>query len=345
MRKFLATLTLLLLFIFLPTQSFATTIQGPAPHFINEDDIRISKEVNGETILIGTNISVDAPINGDVLIIGDNVSIAAPINGDLRVVGSQTEIESQVSGSFAFISEKVVITSVGEVSKDAYGISQGFSLYGRVGGDLNLGYAKDANILIDGNVAGNIHYLNSIPNLTDKSFLGGKLVQTDTSKVEENEEFMRLKVIIGKIIHSLSLILMGLLIINFFPKIFEKGLNSYTKNISQNLLYGLLSLVLIPLVIILLLASVIAAPIALVITGIVIFLIYIAPLYPAMFIGKKLLPNAKGVLIQLICGIFIFDVISMGPYIGSILYMFSIITFLGLVLKFLLGLRGKKISK
>lgn len=334
MRKLLLSLILgFALSLCLLTPSQATTINGPAPHFVTEDNIEINSEVNGDIILIGQNIKVTDPINGDLFVIAENVLIDAPINGDLRAIASTIEVQSTVSGSFAFISEKVSIPVTGEIRTDAYGIASKFALYGRIGRELNLGYADNADILIEGNVVGNIHYLNSMPNITDEAFLGGKLVQTDVSDFEMNEQDMRLQIILGKILHSLSLIFITVLLTRFFPKIFAKGFELYKKNIQQNLIYGILSLVIIPFILFILLVSAIGIPVALIGIALIIFLIYISPIYIATFIGQKILPNARGVLIQSICGIFIFDVISMGPVIGSILYLAGIITFIGLIFK------------
>jgi hypothetical protein len=346
MKKLLIISTFVLaLFAINSSQTFATTIEGPAPHFVNEDNVKINDEVNGDTFLVGQNVVISKPINGDLYVIAENVVIDAPINGDLKVAATNVEIKSQVSGSFAFIADKVLITPLGEISKDAYGLASEFNLYGRVGGDLNMGYADEANILVEGNVAGNIHYLNSIPNITSKAFLGGKLVKTNPNDYQVKEENRRFSEIIQKIVHSLSLIFIVMLALRFIPKKFGSAFGLYKSNFGKNILFGLLALFAFPLIIILLAVSLIGLPIALLSTALLFFALYIAPIYPAMWIGQKLLPNSKSILMQAICGIFIFDVVSMGPVIGSLILTFSIITFLGLVLKILLGLRSTKISK
>ncbi len=335
---------ILILFYINPFNAYAISISGPAPHFIAEEIIDVKNEVNGEMLLIGQNITITKPINGDLFLIGENIYIDAPIKGDVRIIASSVEIKSRISGSLGFIAEKVLIPTTGEIDADAYGISSKFALYGRIGRDLNLGYAENSDILVEGNVAGNIHYLNNIPNLTSNSFLGGKLVKTDTSDFKSTEKDIRLQIILGKILHSLSLILIAILILKFFPEKFIKGFDLYSKNILRNLFYGVLAFLVFPLVLLELSISIIGIPIALLSSAIIMFLFYISPIYPAAFIGQKLLPQSKSTLIPIVCGILIFDVISMGPVVGSVLYTFSIITFLGLVFKTLLDLPHKKAS-
>lgn len=346
LKKIFATLLLTSIFLLVSQPAFATNISGPAPHFVSEDNIEVTHEVNGDTFLVGQNIVISESINGDLFIIGDKVSISAPINGDLRIIASSIDIKSYITGSLAFISEKTLINSIGEIEKDAYGITSKFNLYGRIGGDLNLGYSENSEILVDGKVLGNIHYLDKLPSLTKDAFLGGEIIKTSTPNFESTQENRRLQIIIQKIFHSLSLIFIAFIVIKLPKNIFVKGFESYKKTFKKNLLLGLFYMLIIPLILIALTISIIGIPVALIAFAELMFLIYISPIYVGTFIGSKILPNSKSILLQTICGIFIFDAISMGPIIGSLLYLISIIVFLGFIIKTFLGLyAGRKTRK
>lgn len=330
------------LFLFPQSVQAVSVTPGPAPHFVSEESIEINRQVNGDTFLVGENVAITSPVDGDLFIIANKVLISAPVNGDVRVISSDIQIQSMINGSFAFIAEKVLVTSIGEISSDAYGISSKFNLYGRIGGDLNLGYADQADILIDGNIVGNVHYLNTSPNITGQAFLGGELVETDISQFETSEKDVRLYVILQKVIHSLSLIFIAFLFTRFFGSQFTKGFESYKRSFAKNILFGFLGFLVFPLIIIALFISIIGVPLALISLAVFAFLIYIAPIYLGTFIGTKLLPNSKNILIQTICGIFIFDAISMGPFIGGLLYAVAILTFVGHIFRSMSYLKNRK---
>lgn len=315
-----------------PTQTFAVSLNGPVPNFAAEEEIYLNNNVKGDTFLIGQSITVNKPIDGDLFIIGESVSITAPVDGDVRVLASRLEIRDIISGSLSFITEKTYISAIGEIEKDAYGVTSDFTLSGRVGRELNLVFTDNSNTLIEGNIAGNFYYSGEIePNITDKAFVGGSVNKYSIAEIKPTENEQKIQFILGKIWHSLSLIFIAWLFLIFKQKGFEKLFKQYKKEISANSLYGILALLVVPLALILMAVTLIALPLALISGSLLFFVAYISPIFPATFIGQKLLPDSKNLLVQIAVGIFIFDVVSIGPGLGVILYFFSIVTVLGLI--------------
>src|SRR5690606_12948553 len=103
------------------------------------------------------------------------------------------------------------------------------------------------DILIEGNIVGNIHYLNRSPIISEKAFVGGELVKTNIPDMKDIEQELRLHTIIAKVLHSLSLILIFILIMRFFPNKFKKTFEQYKNNISKNILLGFLAMLIFPI--------------------------------------------------------------------------------------------------
>jgi hypothetical protein len=324
----------ILLIAFTPSSARAQVLNQESPYFQIDEDISISNEIIGEAYIIGNSITINSPIDGDLFAIADKVTVNAPINGDLRVIASKSlDIRSNISGSVSFVTPNVYISPIGEVDQDVWGITQKINVEGRIGRDLNLRLAPNADIRIDGKILGDFFYSDSRPNITSKAVVEGKsekiTLNTNSGQAE------RISSVVSRLFHSLSLILIGLLALRLKPEWIREGYYIFKLKFSRNIIRGFITLLLAPPLVVLLVFSLFGIPLALFIVALLSFVIYISPLLPSIWIGDKIFNRNEISWIQITIGILIFDIITMIPIMSTALYALSIISFTGLVSRYI----------
>ncbi|MBI2011381.1 hypothetical protein HYS91_01300 [Candidatus Daviesbacteria bacterium] len=353
------------------------TIVLPKDQIINKDyfamgeSITISGTINGDAYLAGGNILVEGDINGDLLVAGGSVNIRGKVSNDLRVGGGQVNITGEVGrnitvfGGVVNISDSAVIggsivSGAGSlnifapVPKDITAGAGQLTLASTVSGDVLAGVGK-LMLTSNANVAGDIKYFSSDPlDLQPGATISGEIRQLSFPKERLDKEKIAGQIarfgFFVKLFSALSLLIIGVLLINLVPIYTQKNVNLISERPWLSLFVGFLALILTPFLIFVLLITIVGLPLALILLVIYLILLYISPLFIMMLIGQKLmdLTNRKiNLSIAFIVGLIIYEVLTLIPVIGWIIMFVSILVGMGAILierkRFYISLKDKKL--
>ncbi|OGH22666.1 MAG: hypothetical protein A3F31_01355 [Candidatus Levybacteria bacterium RIFCSPHIGHO2_12_FULL_38_12] len=320
----------------------AEVISKEAPYIEVSNDVSIQENKNTDVYVIGDNINVEREIVGDFFAIGKKITINSPIKGTAHLVAEQITVNAPISGSLLYLADNVYISSLGEIEKDAYGFTNKLVLDGRIGQSLNLNSKSTSTI--SGKIIGDLYYSGSKPEILENSFINGQVIET--MKNQNIESSNRFDLIISKILHSLTIILVGFILFRINKDKLSEIVVSYKTGFARNILIGIVSLILIPVIVIALLVSIIGFPIGLFITFLAIFAGYFGYVIPALALGQKVFEKRPLGILQLITGVLLLDILTVTPIIGSTLSIIIVVSSIGLVVnKFVLKPKSEKRKK
>lgn len=269
-------------------------------YFKSGEKVLISEEIPGDAYLAGDRVEVLNRVKGDALIAGGNVVVGGEIDQDLRVVGGKVRLTGKVGRNVTI-----------------------------VGGDVIV----DEKAQIEGNLA----------------LVGGKVSVSDQAQVtgrsyvftppegqnppEMRQVFQALSRVIKtgflviSVISWLSTLLLGLLLVTFFPKTVQVMLTTTEKQLGKSLLWGLLGSIVVPILALLAMLTVIGLPLGLVLMVSLFMGWYIAKLVAMIFLGSFLMQKLNGQKIKLfekkpglytsfLLGLVIFLVLELVPFLG-----------------------------
>ena len=336
MNKFKLILSILFTFVFgfFGTRiTNAEVISKEAPYIEVSNDVSIQENKNTDVYVIGDNINVEREIVGDFFAIGKKITINSPIKGTAHLVAEQITVNAPISGSLLYLADNVYISSLGEIEKDAYGFTNKLVLDGRIGQSLNLNSKSTSTI--SGKIIGDLYYSGSKPEILENSFINGQVIET--MKNQNIESSNRFDLIISKILHSLTIILVGFILFRINKDKLSEIVVSYKTGFARNILIGIISMILIPIIVIALFVSIIGFPIGLFIIFLAIFAGYFGYVIPALALGQKVFEKRPLGILQLITGVLLLDILTMTPIIGSTLSIIIVVSSIGLLMnKFIL---------
>lgn len=324
----------------------AEVISNESPYIEVSDNITLDSKRVGDVYVIAEEINVQNEIDGDFFAVGKKITVNSPINGDARLIAEQITINAPINGSLTYLSTNIYISSLGEIEADAYGFTSKMIHDGRIGRNLSLNNAEDSLSKIAGKVIGNVYYSGAKPETLDGAFINGQIIES--FEIQNQESNQRLDLIISKIFHSLTMILVGFIFLKLSPKSLDLFSTEYKSNLGKNILYGIGTFILFPLATILLFVSIIGFPIGISLVAFIIALSYFGFLIPALSLGQKIFDKRPVGMLQIITGVLVLDILTMTPYIGSTLSTIIVVSSIGLVARMLLGkvsLKAKKSKK
>ena len=344
MKKIRGLLLTLLMTLLFTANIFAEHIDSASNSFNFNDIINITKEIKGDTYILGRNISIEEIIGGDVIGMGETVNInSKEVNGNIRCISRVLNINSKNIKN---------ITSTGQViniGKDT--TAQGVYLSGEeinFKGKCEGFYATGGTIIINGNIDGDL-------NVTCDEFIIAKngnitgsikvnspkepivnsnvsINDIDYTKIENDKYENKFKSLIGfgTLISILASLLIGIIIYSIFKKFFTSSDKVLMNEPFTVALSGIGSLLVIPIISILLFITIIGLPLG-IITFIMYFIVlYLSPTIMGIVTGRLIFKD-KNPYLQLLGGIIIIRLLSLIPFIGGITWVLSGVIVQGLI--------------
>lgn len=319
-----------------PTKSEAKILMDTSPYVEIEETINFNKNIDTNLILIGTNVYLNGNINGDVTIISNNTTVEGKINGDLRVISLYAEIKGMISDSLIFFTKDIITTSISDIEKDAYGITQSISHDGRIGRNLNLGFSPNTIIKIDGKILGNLIYTDSRPIITNEAYILGETIKIDNPlKGDYSQKDLREFIIFSKIFHSIILIIIAGFLLSVRKSRYQAIVDDFSKDILKKSLSGFGFLFISLFFCTLLFLTFFGIPLALSIIGVFYILYFISFIFAAGYISKRIFSKDHLTIAKIGISIVILDVITIIPVIGNVILLMVYLLFLGQIAKYL----------
>jgi len=323
-------------------------------YFAGGEEIQVSGTVNGDAYIGGGKIRVDGTVNGDLLVTGGDVNISGTVSQDIRVVGGQVTFSGKVGGNLTVAGGNIVIADSAEVDGNLVIGAGNAEIAGTVAGDVTAGVG---NLVISGKIGGDVTAGASRLNLTSKSQIGGNLTYwSDTEARIDNTDSVagnidynktpgvakrrieRVKVpalkvqYAGKIYSFVTSLLVGLLLLHFYPKYIQKTTTTLRKRPLTALGVGFLALFFTPLVIFFVLITIIGIPLSLILLAAYLVYVYLAKIYFAFWLGTIVAEKTKQKLQTgwiMVFGLLLYYILTLIPVVHGLTVFFAILFGLG----------------
>ncbi|HNR43963.1 MAG TPA: hypothetical protein PKH80_02250 [Methanofastidiosum sp.] len=279
--------------------------------FISGDQVTINGNINGDLFAAGGEVVVNGNVTGDAYVAGGNATINGQITGGLVLVAGQANVSGKTGKILAGCGDlaikgntdkiiaaagNVKIYSTSVVERYAYINTGGFENQGTINGELNL----SAEQLIEKGNVGTFNY--------QKSTAG-----------EDFSKGMRSLGAILSILGAIGMLVLGILLIHLFPKLFFTIEKEVEKDSIVRTIIGFLLIIATVIVGIILAVTIIGLPIAAILGMFFIMALMTSGLfvsyYAGNFITKKLNINTSEIGIFII-GFVILAVLKLIPVLG-----------------------------
>ncbi len=365
--KFLLTAAIFVSFFAFVTKSYATEPQRnivlPKDTVVNHDyfaagdTVTISGTVNGDAYVAGGIVVVEGTINGDLLAGGGTITVTGKIRDDLRVAGGRIVISGDIGRNVTTVGGDVTVADQAVINGSFAGGVGNLSIFSPIKKDVNIGAG---NALIANTVTGDINAGVGQLSFTPKASVGGSLTywsdtqaelassqiagkviryiperKTQDIKPARPAVFFTTLFILFTGIGFLSSLATGFLLIVFLPGFINSASKNVTLRPIQSFGVGLITVILSPFIIITLFLTIIGIPLAVLISGVMLILMYISKIIFSIAFGQKilmLLDKKARIGWSLLLGLTAYYVLTIIPIVGFIFWMGAGLTGLGALL-------------
>jgi cytoskeletal protein CcmA (bactofilin family) len=327
-------------------------------YFAAGDVVNVSGTVNGDVYAFGKQVNVDGVVNGDVIAAGGSVNISGKVSSNVRAAGGQIIISADVGRNLTIGGGSVDLTDSAKIGGNAI-IGAGnvtiaslingdarvgagdLTLSGKIGGDLDTA-AGSLTLSRGSQVDGNVTY-RSDENATIDSgaIVSGKIIKRAPSAESswsmpggKTTEMVQGIFARGRILSLIFTLILGSILVHFFPKFMSGGVDKLNENPSGILGRGFLIFILIPVIMILFGITIIGIPIALIILVLYLIAIYVARMiaifWLGIFISEKVGKMERDILAFTI-GLVAYTILRYIPVVSGITALFTAFFGLGAV--------------
>lgn len=250
---------LLILVMFLATPAFALSNDL----FRADDSVSVSDDLNGSSFIAGNSVEIDSKVNG-MLFSAGNVVNQSGESDYLFTAGNIVRVDSQKARD-AFIAGSEVNIKSSLFERDLYVAGAKVTYDSEAGRNVYIG---GSDVVISGTVNGNLTIYAENITIEKSAKIIGELKYTEDSKasIDDNAKIGSIKKIKGekagavvevkptfttKLMNSIfslaNSLILGLLLMLIFPKLFESISNLKSDTILSNLAFGALTLIVLPI--------------------------------------------------------------------------------------------------
>lgn len=318
-----------------------TIVKGPV--FKANDIITFNQTVDGDVFLFASDVTVNATISGDLIIFAGQAKVNGTINGDLRVAAGQVDVSATVNDDATLAAGQITISPPSTIKNTLTTASGAIGFNGQVGNNTWLN-AGQINVMPLASFGGDLKiYHQSKPNIDSQAKISGDLItkQIDSEDKTQGKEYIfnQSKVVkkltafmvVQKLIAISIEILIGALFIVLMPKLSKKLTKLSQMKPPQNIGWGFLTLITVPVASILLFISLIGIPLAVFTLLLYGFAFYLARVLAGLSLGSNLLKDKtfKKPYHSLALGLVLLSLLKLVPFIGWLAYFFFILNGLG----------------
>lgn len=301
-------------------------------------DVDIRGTINGDVFCAGQNVRIDATVHGDVICGGQNVTIKGQVNGNIRAAGQTVTVDAQVERSLTAAAQSFFLDSSANIRNDATITGDTLNINGTIGRDATIS-ASEVNL--KGDVGRNVEAGVGMLNLVEGAVIGGDLNYTSKNDAylpngiqiagevnkhvpEKADGTVLWGISAGVYLYTLAVfLLLGLLIVLFFPQAVRRTGDVARKHFGKTLLTGFLASIIVPIVSVALGVTFIGLPLAIMLI-VVLGLIMVATIpIAAYFYAKLLFKKVKNTVGLMVIGTLILVTLLFVPFVGFALAIVS----------------------
>lgn len=322
--------------------------------FKTDDNINLSKEILGSSFTAGNNIDLNSDIEGIGFSFGDNININSQLEY-LITAGNNINVRGTVTKDVIIAGNVINLYEDSNIGRDVIIGANEVNIYGKIGRNVKI-YASTINFK-NTKIAGKVELNATNINIDKNTIINGTLKHNTDAKVDnqsdhigkittyenENHKITFADQILNKAISYTSMLMIFLVLALLAPKVFEKlnnQLNSFEATTPFKwFVLGFFSLILAPFIVLLLFSSVIGVYLGILLLVLFIIAICLVNIFISYIIGRlvlqKLLKKDDNILISGFIGMIILYIISLIPYINTIVAFISLFVGLGIILSLL----------
>lgn len=319
----------------------AETIKGPI--FKAEEVINFNDTVDGDVFLLSGDVTVNATISGDLIVLAGQADINGTIDGDLRVAAGQIDLGATVNDDVTLAAGQIKTTPTTQIKNTLTAAGGAINLNGQVGDNAWL-TGGQINILSNAQLGNDLKIFHQQdPVIDPQATIFGDLItkQIDPQETESGKNFnfsqnkmvkkVTAFVAVQKLVALSIEILIGALLIVLMPKLSKLLIKLNQLKPPQNIGWGFLTLITVPVASILLFISLIGIPLAVFALMLYGFAIYLARVLAGLSLGNNLLKDKqfKKPYHSLALGLVVLSLLKLVPLVGWLAYFFFILNGLG----------------
>lgn len=326
---------------------YADTLDSASNKFFTNNNINETLDAQSDVYAIGNNLKFAGKVEADILAAGNNITIETEsVGGSIRVAGATILINSNVERNINAVAASVEIKE-GTKAKGIYVAS----------GDVNFnGEAEDLfvnadTVTINGTVTGNVKVNCSKLIIGENARVDGTfevrgeeepiiLGDFDSSKITfdkiitdyDNESLFAGINIAGKIISLITAIIFCILITLFCSRYNNRACEKLEHRGWLPFLIGFATLIVLPIAAVLLCITIVGIPISVISLIIYGILIYLAPVFTGIILGRFILKNMNEYLSAIIFTLIV-KIITFIPYVGGVSLFICVLLSLGVFIQ------------
>jgi len=301
---------------------FLFSLPAAALYVQTGDEVELARGtiINDNLFVAAGDIDVAGIIRGDVIAFGGEVKISGQVDGNVFVAGGDVTITGRVRHDLLVGAGDVIVEKNARIGKDAFVGAGNATISGLIGRDLKVG-AGTLNITDSARIYGKVDYSADNAIISDNA----RIVGVVTALAKPNVG-ARVGKTIGPlnlawlIISFLAIFIVGVLIVLYLPNQVKIITDEMTKKFWWCLLWGLISVIVIPIVAGLLLATMIGIPLAVLLLFVYGFGIYIHGIFSGVLIGQAVFERfgqkKLHIIWALLLGLIIIQLLGWIPLIG-----------------------------
>ena len=305
------------------------------------------------------DVNITTPVEGDVFVVtSGNVTIDTDISGNAFICANTVTIGeySLIEASLFNASNSLILS--GDVGINVYNISRNFTLSGNVDCDV---FSSSAKSNLDGCISGNVNISSENITISDELSIEGDLNysskeqitipentvkgSTNFASINEDTEVSTLTKINAFLTSVLSLAVLAIVLFVIGKWLNCKFISTYpdlVKNLPKSLLYGFLTLIVVPVISLILLICGVTINLAFILTALYLVLLLIASSIVIVILSKLVAEklnvkfekanNTLLTILSIIVLSIVYKLIQLIPVLGSITIFAFLIIGIGILI-------------
>jgi cytoskeletal protein CcmA (bactofilin family) len=318
--------------------------------FVFSNSIRIDGNVTGEVFLMGSSVKVSGEIAGDAFIIGDTVGLSGHFLTDTRVIGNTLDLSGTFDGEVSAAGRHVDIAATVAGVVNAAG--ETVSATGTFADTVRFNARKvlllpDARFEKDVNVRAEEFTKDNSVVITGKlNQVIGKELAREKEKKKEKEEVRECWVaVLFWLVTLVGIIIVGLIMRALFPGFVGKAAEMVYHHPLNDLGWGVLTIVLVPIVLLILIVTLIGIPLALLVLAAFMLALYLGKLFVAIaaggFVISRFSAREMPFWVRLVVGALLVYLILAIPFLGWLLALLVYCLGVGAIVNLLVSSRKR----
>lgn len=344
MKKKIISIILILAVVVLPV----TNVFASDGYFNTNENVSDTKVYEHSAFIAGSNVKANGEVKGIALVAGATVEANAKVEYGI-MAGESVEVNSIVEKDVFLAGNKVKLGKDAVVGRDVYIAGNSVTINSNLNGNAFIGGSIVTldNITINGdlNIAANQLDVIGDVNINGKLIVNDNIVINNENKLRYSSkelyktrgfEFDFRNTVTDIILSTLTLVFTAIVLIMLFPKLFNKiDAKMEGRDFGKKLLYGLVTLIVVPIIGILSLAVMVGVTLSVIIFAFYIIAIILATIFAAYVIGDwvytKLLKQKQNYVVSTSFAIIVFKILEYIPYIGWVIALLVFFYGLGII--------------